>query len=125
MLIGSTPELGGAYAQFMLLTESALLKVDRDLPSEAARFCRAFGFAVHAVNRSGVTVDDAAVLFPPGPIGLTIAAVLKAGGLDVIVALTYPPWGELATAMGASQVIDGVARGLSRQQRWPNRARAW
>ena len=109
VLIGSTPELGGAYAQFMLLTESALLKVDSDLPTEAAAFVEPLGIAVHAVNRSGVTVDDVAVLIGAGPIGLTIAAVLKARGVDVIVASDLSPRRrELATAMGASVVIDGA-----------------
>ena len=109
VLIGSTPELGGAYAQFMLLTESALLKVDSNLPTEAAAFVEPLGIAVHAVNRSGVTADDVAVLIGAGPIGLTIATVLKARGVNVIVASDLSPRRrELATAMGASQVIDGA-----------------
>lgn len=109
VLIGSTPELGGAYAQFMLLTESALLKVDSDLPTQAAAFVEPLGIAVHAVNRSGVTADDVAVLIGAGPIGLTIAAVLKARGVDVIVASDLSPRRrELATAMGASEVIDAA-----------------
>lgn len=108
-LIGSTPELGGAYAQYMLLTEASLLRVDDELSTEAAAFVEPLGIAVHAVNKSGVTANDIAVVVGAGPIGLTVTAVLKARGVPHIVAADLSPRRrELAEKMGATLVVDAA-----------------
>ena len=108
VLIGSTPETSGAYAEYMTLTEAMLLKVDEDVPNEAAAFVEPLGIAVHAVNKSGLGEGAAAVIVGAGPIGLAITAVLKARGVETIVASDLSPKRrELATVMGASHVVNG------------------
>jgi threonine dehydrogenase-like Zn-dependent dehydrogenase len=108
-LIGSTPELGGAYAQYMLLTEATLLRVDDQLPTEAAAFVEPLGIAVHAVNKSGIGTGDVAVVVGAGPIGLTVTATLRARGIDTIIASDLSPRRrDLAAKMGATVVVDGA-----------------
>ncbi|MEM1132130.1 MAG: zinc-binding dehydrogenase [Pseudomonadota bacterium] len=107
-LVGSVPELSGAYAQYMVLTEALLLPVDKDIPSEAAAFVEPLGIAVHAVAKSGISAGDIAVVVGAGPIGLAIIAVLKARGIETVVASDLSEKRrELATTMGATKSIDG------------------
>lgn len=108
-LIGASPDTGGAYAQFMLLTEAMLLRVDGAIPDEAAALVEPVGIAVHAVNKASIRDDDAAVIVGCGPIGLALIAVLKARGVEKIIASDLSPKRrELAGLMGASVVVDAA-----------------
>lgn len=107
VLIGSTPEAAGAYAEYMLLSEALLLPVDASVPDEAAALVEPLGIAVHAVNKALMRPQDVAVVVGCGPIGLAIIAVLKARGAAHILASDLSPKRrELAARMGATQVID-------------------
>lgn len=109
VLIGSNPETTGAYAEYMTLTEALLLKVDSDISTEAAAFVEPLGIAVHAVNKAGMADGAAAVIVGAGPIGLAIAAVLKARGIETIVASDLSPKRrDLVSRMGASHVVNGA-----------------
>lgn len=107
-LVGwTTPEATGAYAEYMLLTESLLLPVEESVPDEAAALVEPLGIAVHAVNKALMRPQDVAVVVGCGPIGLVTIAVLKARGFSQIIASDLSPKRrELALVMGASQVVD-------------------
>ena len=75
VLVGSNPETPGAYAEFMVLTESLLLNVPDEVPDEAAALVEPVGIAVHAVNNAQLNGDETAVVVGCGPIGLAVAAV--------------------------------------------------
>jgi (R,R)-butanediol dehydrogenase/meso-butanediol dehydrogenase/diacetyl reductase len=108
VLIGSDPETTGAYAEYMTLTEALLLRVDPDIEVEAAAFVEPLGIAVHAVNKAEITENAVAVIVGAGPIGLAIAAVLKARGIKHIIASDLSPKRrELVSIMGATHIIDG------------------
>jgi len=108
VLIGSTPETTGAYAEYMTLTEAMLLKVDETIPTEAAAFVEPLGIAVHAVNKAALVDDAIAVVVGGGPIGLAITAVLKSRGVQTILASDLSPKRrDLLAKMGATQVVDG------------------
>jgi threonine dehydrogenase-like Zn-dependent dehydrogenase len=110
VLIGSTPETSGAYAEYMLLTEAFLLPVDAAIPDSAAALVEPLGIAVHAVNKSAISSDDVAVIVGCGPIGLAIIAVLRARGFTQIIASDLSPKRRaLAATMGASLVVDAAA----------------
>lgn len=109
VLIGSNPETSGAYAEYMTLTEAMLLRVDPDIPTEAAAFVEPLGIAVHAVNKANLTDEAVAVIVGAGPIGLAIAAVLKARGVQSIIASDLSPKRrELVAKMGATHIVNGA-----------------
>lgn len=112
-LIGASPDTGGAYAQYMLLTEALLLRVEEDIPDEAAALVEPVGIAVHAVNKSSISSGDVAVIVGCGPIGLGLIAVLRARGVRHIVASDLSPKRrELAGIMGATLVVDARAESV-------------
>lgn len=107
VLIGSTLETPGAYAEYMTLTEALLVKVDDDTSLDAAALTEPVAVAVHAVAKAEIGVDDVAVVVGCGPIGLAVIAVLKAKGVHRIVASDLSTRRrELAGAMGAETVVD-------------------
>lgn len=107
LLIGSSPVASGAFAEHMLLTEALLLPVDDRVSDEAAALVEPMGIAVHAVNKALMQSHEVAVIVGCGPIGLATIAVLRARGCTHIIASDLSPKRrELATVMGATQVID-------------------
>ena len=109
VLVGSRPETLGAYAEFMVLTESLLLNVPDEVPDEAAALVEPVGIAVHAVNKAQLNGDETAVVVGCGPIGLAVASVLRARGFRHIVASDLSPKRrELAGQMGATVVVDAA-----------------
>jgi threonine dehydrogenase-like Zn-dependent dehydrogenase len=107
VLVGTSPETPGAYAEFMELTEALLLPVPDTVPDEAAALVEPVGIAVHAVTKAALTGDETIALVGCGPIGLALAAVLKARGFRHITASDLSPRRrELAGVMGADVVVD-------------------
>lgn len=113
VLIGSTPEASGAFAEYMLLSEALLLPVDASVQDEAAALVEPLGIAVHAVNKALMRPQDVAVVIGCGPIGLAVIAVLKARGTAHILASDLSPKRrELAARMGATDVIEPSSSSL-------------
>jgi threonine dehydrogenase-like Zn-dependent dehydrogenase len=109
ILIGSSPEATGAYAEYMLLSEATCLAVDEAIPDEAAALTEPLGIAVHAVNKARMKPEDVAVVVGCGPIGLATIAVLKARGWAHIIASDLSPKRrQLARVMGATTVVDAA-----------------
>lgn len=106
--IGSSVEVDGAYAQYMLASEALLLKVPEGVPDPAAALVEPFAIAMHAVNKAGGDpAAGAALILGCGPIGLAIANVLRMHGAPVVVASDFSPRRRgLAAAMGATAVVD-------------------
>lgn len=113
VLVGSNPETMGAYAEYMILTEALLLPVSDNVTDEAAAFVEPVGIAIHAVNKSAMAADHAAIVVGCGPIGLAIIAVLKARGVKHIVASDLSAKRRaLAGQMGASEVVNGATESV-------------
>lgn len=109
ILIGSSPEATGAYAEYMLLSEATCLPVDESVPDEAAALTEPLGIAVHAVNKANMRPQDVAVVVGCGPIGLATIAVLKARGWPHIIASDLSPKRrQLAQVMGATTVVNAA-----------------
>ncbi|MFN9926163.1 MAG: zinc-binding dehydrogenase [Phenylobacterium sp.] len=107
VLVGSRPDTPGAYAEFMELTEALLLPAPDSVPDEAAALVEPIAVAVHAVNKAQLTGDETIALIGCGPIGLALAAVLRARGFRHITASDLSPRRrELAGIMGAEEVVD-------------------
>lgn len=108
-LHGTSADATGAYAEYMLLTETLCLPVDEAIPDDAAALVEPVAVSVHAVNKALMQPQDVPVVVGCGPVGLTSIAVLKARGYSTIIASDLSPRRrELARAMGATTVIDGA-----------------
>jgi threonine dehydrogenase-like Zn-dependent dehydrogenase len=109
ILIGSSPEATGAYAEYMLLSEATCLAVDEAIPDEAAALTEPLGIAVHAVSKANMRPQDVPVVVGCGPIGLATIAVLKARGWTPIIASDLSPKRRrLAQSLGATTVVDAA-----------------
>lgn len=106
-LLGFSNNYVGAFAERMQLTAGMCLPVPNGLDPKIAALTEPIAVAVHAVNKSGVTRADGALVLGAGPIGLALIAVLKGQGIEQIVASDFSPRRRaLAAAMGATAVVD-------------------
>ena len=113
MLVGSRPEAGGAYAEYMELTEAMLLAVPDEVSDEAAALVEPIGIAVHALNKAAMAGGETAVVVGCGPIGLAVIGVLKARGVAHIIASDLSPRRrELAVELGATAVVDAASESV-------------
>jgi threonine dehydrogenase-like Zn-dependent dehydrogenase len=97
----------GGYAQYMLLSAPFLLEVPDGLESRLAALTEPLAVGIHAVARSAVTPDDAALVIGCGPVGLAVIAALKMVGTEAIVAADPSPARRaMAQTMGAAEVVD-------------------
>jgi threonine dehydrogenase-like Zn-dependent dehydrogenase len=106
-LIGFSNRYYGAFAERMQLTAGMCLPVPNGLDPRTAALTEPVAVAVHAVNKSGITQGEGALVLGAGPIGLALIAVLRSQGVDQIVASDFSPRRRaLAAAMGATAVVD-------------------
>ena len=106
-LIGFSNRYYGAFAERMQLTAGMCLPVPNGLDPRIASLTEPVAVAVHAVNKSGITHGEGALVLGAGPIGLALIAALRAHGIEQIVASDFSPRRRgLATAMGATAVVD-------------------
>ena len=106
-LLGFSNHYPGAFAERMQLTAAMCLPVPNGLDARTASLTEPVAVAVHTVNKSAMAPGDGALVLGAGPIGLALIAVLKARGVAPIVASDFSPRRrELATAMGATSVVD-------------------
>jgi threonine dehydrogenase-like Zn-dependent dehydrogenase len=106
-LLGFSNRYPGAFAERMQLTAAMCLPVPNGLDARTASLTEPVAVAVHAVNKSGMQPGDGALVLGAGPIGLALIAVLTARGVAPIVAADFSPRRRaLATAMGATSVVD-------------------
>ena len=105
-IVYSNSTMGG-YAERMLLAAPLLLPIPNGLDLKHAALTEPMAVGLHAVNKSNITPGEAALVIGCGPIGIAIVASLRARGVENVVAADFSPRRrELATAMGAHQVLD-------------------
>ena len=105
-IVYSNTVLGG-YAERMLLSAPMLLEVPNGLDAERAALTEPMAVGLHAVNKSKITEREGALVLGCGPVGLAIIAALRTKGVETIVAADFSPARRrIATAMGASEVVD-------------------
>ncbi|UYN93105.1 MAG: zinc-binding dehydrogenase [Enhydrobacter sp.] len=97
----------GGYAERMLLWAPLMLEVPNGLPTEHAALTEPLAVGVHAVEKGGLTGDEAPLVIGCGPVGLAVIAALRLKGVRPIVAADFSPTRrELAVKMGADVVVD-------------------
>lgn len=97
----------GGYAEKMLLSAPLLVPIPNGLDPRHAALTEPMAVGLHAVNKSGITPGDTALVLGCGPIGIAIVAALRTCGVEHIVAADYShARRDLATAMGAHRSLD-------------------
>ena len=97
----------GAYAERMLLQESALVPVPNGLSSDMAALTEPMAVGWHAVRRSEIAKKDVAIVIGCGPVGLAVICLLKARGGNTVVASDFSAGRRaLAQECGADVVIN-------------------
>lgn len=105
-IVYSNDTLGG-YGERMLLSAPMLLPIPNGLDPRHAALTEPMSVGLHAVNKSNIERGETALVIGCGPIGIAIIAALRLRGVESIVASDFSPARrELATAMGAHQVLD-------------------
>ncbi|HEY9304673.1 MAG TPA: zinc-binding dehydrogenase [Mycobacterium sp.] len=97
----------GGFAERMLLSAPLLLPIPNGLDPKHAALTEPMAVGLHAVNKSNIQRDEAALVLGCGPIGIAIIAALQFRGVETIVAADFTAKRrELAAAMGAHQTVD-------------------
>lgn len=106
-LIGLSPRSSGAYAERVVVEESLMVPVPNGLAADRAALTEPMAVAWHAVRRGNVKKKDVAIVIGCGPVGLGVICVLKAMGVQTIVASDFSAGRRaLAQKCGADVVID-------------------
>lgn len=106
-MAGLSLKATGAYAERMLLQESALVPVPNGLSSDMAALTEPMAVGLHAVRRSEIKKKDLAIVIGCGPVGLAVICLLKAKGINTVVASDFSAARRaLATKCGADIVVD-------------------
>ncbi|WP_228375147.1 zinc-dependent alcohol dehydrogenase [Demequina iriomotensis] len=108
----------GALSGYLLITdarEGVQVKViPAEVPWEVAALNEPMAVARHAVNRSGATAGEKAVVFGAGPIGLGAALSLKLRGVAHVVVVDLQAHRlETALRIGVDAVIDSSAEDVT------------
>ncbi|MDK4529652.1 2,3-butanediol dehydrogenase [Kingella kingae] len=93
---------GGGLAQKIAVKRRWVHPISNNIPLDQAALIEPLSVGHHAFVRSGAKAGDVALVGGAGPIGLLLAAVLKAKGLKVIIT-------ELSTARKEKAKESGVA----------------
>lgn len=93
----------GAFARFVLVSASSLLRVPEGLSIREAALAEPLAVALHGITRSGITAGDSAMVFGAGPIGALTIAALHAQGLGPVTAVEpHDRRRALAARLGAT-----------------------
>jgi threonine dehydrogenase-like Zn-dependent dehydrogenase len=105
--IGLSPHAPGAYAEQMLVQASLMLPVPNGLDADRAALTEPLAVAHHAVRRSEVSKRQPAIVIGCGPIGLGVILLLKAAGVQTVIASDLSAGRRaLAVRCGADVVVD-------------------
>jgi L-iditol 2-dehydrogenase len=110
----------GAFAEYVAVPAHILYRLPDGLSFERAAMVEALSIAVHAIERTPISLNDTAVVVGAGTIGLLIIQALKVAGCGGIIAVDLDPGRlELACHLGGDEglnpdAVDVVARVLER-----------
>ncbi|WP_166871226.1 2,3-butanediol dehydrogenase [Salinibacterium sp. ZJ450] len=95
---------GGGLSEHIVVEQRWVHPVG-DLPLDQAALIEPLSVALHAVKHAGATAGQVAVVGGAGPIGLLVAAVLKAKGVTTIVSEVSNARREKAATSGVADVV--------------------
>ncbi|MEJ7591622.1 MAG: galactitol-1-phosphate 5-dehydrogenase [Planctomycetaceae bacterium] len=77
----------GAFAEYVSVPQHICYQLPEDLPFEHAAMIEAVSIAVHAANRTPVSLGDTAVVVGSGMIGLLVIQAMRLAGCGRIIAV--------------------------------------
>ena len=102
----------GAFAEFVAVPQHILYRLPEGVPFERAAMVEALSIAFHAVRQTPVTLNDSAVIFGAGMIGLLLIQTLRISGCGWIAAVDVESERlDLARKLGADHTINSAATG--------------
>ena len=105
--VGYSNRYPGGYGEMMVVNDVLAMKVPNGLDPHLAALTEPFAVGVHAVAKSRIDANGAAVVLGCGPVGLAVIAELRRRGLGPIVAADFSPGRRaLAEGLGADVVVD-------------------
>jgi len=96
----------GAFAQYVAIPEHILYKIPDNVTFEQAAMVEPVAVALHAINLSGVKINDTAAVFGSGMIGLFMIQLLKLAGCRVIAVDVLQEKLDMAVKAGADVVLN-------------------
>ncbi len=105
--IGYSPEIPGAYSEYIVMSTPMLLRVAANVSDEVAATTEPCAVGLHAVRESGIQPHQSALIMGAGPIGLMTLIWLKQAGVRYIaVSDPSPERRALAAQFGADDVFN-------------------
>jgi threonine dehydrogenase-like Zn-dependent dehydrogenase len=105
--VGLSAAAPGAYAEQVLVEESLMFGVPNGISADLAVLTEPMAVGLHAVRRAEIKKRDVAVVIGCGPVGLAVICMLKARGVESVVASDPSPGRRrLAIACGADLAVD-------------------
>jgi len=102
---GLSAHRDGAFAEFTLVHEDALLRIPDGLSLRAGALAEPLAVALHGLTRGGVHPGQRLLVTGAGPIGsLSVAAARARGVTDIVVSEPHPRRRALAERLGATVV---------------------
>jgi len=96
----------GAFAEFVVVPQHICYQLPDNLKFEHAAMIEAVSVAVHAANRTPVTLGDTAVIVGSGMIGLLVIQAIRLAGCSRIIAVDLDATRlEKAKQLGATHVL--------------------
>jgi threonine dehydrogenase-like Zn-dependent dehydrogenase len=106
-MTGLSAAAPGAYAERIVVEKTMMVAVPNGLAADKAALTEPMAVAWHAVARGEVKRNQVAVVIGCGPVGLAVVSILKARGVEHVVACDFSPGRRaLAKRMGADLVLD-------------------
>jgi L-iditol 2-dehydrogenase len=96
----------GGFAQFAKTKAAHAYKLPDSLSDEQGAFVEMLAAAVNAVRKAEVEADDFAVVYGPGPVGLSMVQLLKNEGARVAIVGTGGYRLDVAKQLGADFVFE-------------------
>ncbi len=96
----------GAFADYVAVPQHILYAIPDNVSFEQAAMVEPVAVALHAINLSGIKINDTAVVFGSGMIGLFIIQLLKLAGCYVIAVDMLQEKLEMAKNAGAGTTLN-------------------
>ena len=104
--IGVGIQRDGAFAEYLVIPESNVWPIHKDIPSEIAAFFDPFGNAAHTALSFEMVAEDV-LITGAGPIGIMAVSICNfVGARHVVITDVNDYRLDLARKMGASRVIN-------------------
>ncbi|GAH48157.1 unnamed protein product, partial [marine sediment metagenome] len=103
----------GAFAEYVAVPARILYKLPENISFEQATMVETLSIAVHAVNRTPITLNDTALAVGAGNIGLLVIQALKVSSCGLIIAADIDQNKlELALKLGADVAVNTAESGI-------------